>query len=73
VNDLLEQAGALLGPRHTTYVVARVTPTGAEVDAVGTDEHGDVELGSVSKGITGLLWRDAVARGEVATARHDPK
>lgn len=65
MNNLAERAGALLGPKHTTYVVALVTPTGAEVDAVGTDPHGDVELGSVSKGITGLLWRDAVHRGEV--------
>jgi CubicO group peptidase (beta-lactamase class C family) len=66
VSALAERAGALLGPKHTTYVVALVTPTDDEVDAVGTDPHGDVELGSVSKGVTGLLWRDAVARGEVA-------
>ena len=66
MSALAEQAGALLGAKHTTYVVALVTPAGAEVDAVGTDVRGDVELGSVSKGITGLLWRDAVRRGEVA-------
>lgn len=28
-------------------------------------EDGDVEIGSVSKGVTGLLYRDAVERGEV--------
>lgn len=66
MSALADRAGALLGTKHTTYVVALVTPAGAEVDAVGTDVHGDVELGSVSKGITGLLWRDALARGEVA-------
>jgi CubicO group peptidase (beta-lactamase class C family) len=66
VTTLASRAGALLGPRHTTYVVALVTPDGAEVDGVGADVHGDVELGSVSKGVTGLLWRDAIARGEVA-------
>ncbi|CUR55915.1 Beta-lactamase [metagenome] len=60
------RAGALLGTAHTTYVVAVVTPDGSEVDAVGAGVHDDVELGSISKGITGLLWRDAVARGEVA-------
>lgn len=63
---LAQRAGALLGPRHTSYVVALVTPAGAEVGAVGADERADVELGSVSKGITGFLWRDALARGEVA-------
>jgi len=65
VSTLAERAGALLGAGHTTYVVALVTPARAEVDAVGTDVHGDVELGSVSKGLTGFLWRDAVDRGEV--------
>lgn len=65
MSDLLVRAGELLGTKHTTYVVARVTPAGAEVDARGTDVHGDVELGSVSKGITGFVWRDAISRGEV--------
>jgi CubicO group peptidase (beta-lactamase class C family) len=65
-STLAHRAGALLGPRHPSYVVALVTPAGAEVGAAGADEHADVELGSVSKGITGFLWRDALARGEVA-------
>ncbi|GAA5123374.1 hypothetical protein GCM10023339_43130 [Alloalcanivorax gelatiniphagus] len=66
--SLAARAGALLGPRHTSYVVAVVTPAGADADAVGAGEagvHADVELGSVSKGVTGMLWRDAVTRGEV--------
>jgi CubicO group peptidase (beta-lactamase class C family) len=66
---LSTQAGELLGPQHATYVVALAAPAGEEVDAVGAGEagvHADVELGSVSKGVTGMLWRDAIARGEVA-------
>jgi len=63
---LADRAGELLGPRHTTYIVALVTPAGAEVGAVGAGEHADVELGSVSKGVTGFLWHDALERGEVA-------
>ncbi len=66
MSTLAHRAGALLGSRHTTYVVALVTPDGPEVDAVGAGVHDDVELGSVSKGVTGLLWRDAVARGELS-------
>lgn len=66
MTPLAARAGDLLGPRHTTFVAALVTPHGAETGAVGTDVHGDVELGSVTKGITGMLWRDAVSRGEVA-------
>lgn len=65
MSTLADRAGQVLGPQHTTYVVARVTPAGADIDAQGAGVHSDVELGSVSKGITGLLWRDAVARGEV--------
>ena len=66
--SLAARTGALLGPRHTTYVVALVAPGRVDVDAVaagGAGVHADVELGSVSKGFTGMLWRDAVARGEV--------
>lgn len=42
-----------------------------EAGEVTTTSHllpgdGDVEIGSVSKGVTGLLYRDAVERGEVA-------
>jgi len=66
VSDLLARAGELLGAKHTTYVVARVGPDAVETDARGTDVHGDVELGSISKGVTGLLWHDALARGEVS-------
>jgi CubicO group peptidase (beta-lactamase class C family) len=66
VSALAARAGALLGATITTYAVALVTPSGTESDAVGTDVHGDLELGSVSKGFTGLLWRDAIDRGEVA-------
>lgn len=42
-----------------------------ERDEVTTSSHrlpedGDVEIGSVSKGVTGLLLHDAIARGEVS-------
>lgn len=66
MSALTNRAGALLGPKHTTYAVALVTPVDIEVDAVGAGTHADLELGSVSKCVTGMLWRDAVARGEVA-------
>jgi CubicO group peptidase (beta-lactamase class C family) len=66
VSALARRAGELLGRKHTTYVVARVSPAGAETDAAGAGVHADVELGSVSKGVTGFLWHDAMARGEVA-------
>ncbi len=68
MDTLTARAGALLGPHHQNYVVALVTTDGSEVDAVGVGEaglHADIELGSVSKGITGLLWRDAIDRGEL--------
>lgn len=54
-----------LGARHRAAAAALVTPDGMQVAVrglVGTDE---LEIGSVSKGLTGMLYRDAVERGEV--------
>ncbi|MFE6717979.1 serine hydrolase domain-containing protein [Streptomyces albidoflavus] len=55
----------LLGPRHPVAGAAVVSPHGTVLAAQGTGPDGDFELGSVSKGVTGLLYADALARGEV--------
>ncbi|MFB8414267.1 serine hydrolase domain-containing protein [Streptomyces albidoflavus] len=56
----------LLGPRHPVAGAAVVSPHGTVLAARGTSLDGDFEIGSVSKGVTGLLYADALARGEVA-------
>ncbi|MFF9869903.1 serine hydrolase domain-containing protein [Streptomyces sp. NPDC013953] len=54
----------LLGPR-VPAAAAVVSPRGATVAGRGTDPDDDFEIGSISKGVTGLLYADALARGEI--------
>lgn len=63
---LAARAQDLLGNRHRVVAVARVTPEGVETATMdaGVDDA-DFEIGSISKGVTGLLYVDAVERGEV--------
>ncbi|MEU3606840.1 serine hydrolase domain-containing protein [Streptomyces sp. NPDC035033] len=44
---------------------AVVGPGGTAVASVGAGPEADYEIGSVSKGVTGLLYADALERGEV--------
>ncbi|SDU73294.1 serine hydrolase domain-containing protein [Jiangella alkaliphila] len=55
----------LLGRRHPAAAAAVVTPSAIRMAAHGADLDSDFELASVSKGLTGLLYADALARGEV--------
>jgi CubicO group peptidase (beta-lactamase class C family) len=67
-DQLAARLTALLGARHPVAAVATVTPAAAIVASHGADLDADYEIASISKGITGLLYADALARGEV---RHD--
>ena len=62
---LAEKSVARLGPRHRVAAVATVSPAGTSVASVGAPADADFEIGSISKGITGLLYVDARERGEV--------
>jgi CubicO group peptidase (beta-lactamase class C family) len=57
-----------LGDRHSVFAVATVTAERTRVASVGADLGADFEIGSISKGITGLLYADALARGEIKPA-----
>ncbi|KAB7746282.1 serine hydrolase [Nostocoides sp. F2B08] len=61
---LAERTSALL-TGGDAFVVARVADGRARVAARGVPLESDVEIGSVSKGLTGLLLHDAIDRGEV--------
>ncbi|WP_377644662.1 serine hydrolase domain-containing protein [Oryzobacter terrae] len=64
---LAAEASRLLGRHHPRFVVALAHPYhGARTASVGLPVDADVEIGSVSKGLTGLLFADARDRGEVA-------
>ncbi|WP_258725041.1 serine hydrolase domain-containing protein [Cellulomonas sp. NS3] len=64
--DLAARVRRLLGRRHPVVGVATVTPGGRATALLGAGPDADLELGSVSKGVTGLLYVDALERGEVA-------
>ncbi|MEU8380585.1 serine hydrolase domain-containing protein [Streptosporangium sp. NPDC048865] len=55
----------LAGDRHPVIAVATVSPKGTTVASAGAPLGADFEIGSISKGITGLLYTDALARGEI--------
>lgn len=61
--DAVEQT---LGSAHPVAGVAVVTPEGSMIAHSGADRSADFEIGSVSKPITGMLYRAAVERGLVA-------
>lgn len=64
--QLLERASRLLRRKGEPFCVAMVVDGVAATAVRGMDPEADVEIGSVSKGITGLLLHDAIGRGEVS-------
>ena len=60
-----DEVARRLGVHHPRWVAVHVTPDRAEVVTEGIEPEADVEIGSVSKPLTGQLYVDAVARGEV--------
>ncbi len=67
VDVLQGRAEELLG-RHRRWVLAWAGPSGDHAITHGLPDHADVEIGSVSKGLTGLLYTDALARGEIGSS-----
>ena len=63
--DFGARLAALLGPRHRVAAAVSVSGTGASVASTGCGVDDDFEIGSISKGLTGLLYVDALERGEV--------
>lgn len=55
-----------LGKRGRPAAVATVIHGNATLASVNAPLEADYEIGSVSKGVTGLLYADALARGEVS-------
>ncbi|MDN4479881.1 serine hydrolase domain-containing protein [Demequina muriae] len=51
--------------RHDRVLIAAVAGGDTAHRTYGAPEAADAEIGSVSKGLTGLLYQDAVDRGEV--------
>ena len=54
-----------LGWRHPVAAAAAVTPAGTTTASIGAELAADFEIGSISKGVTGLLYAQALSRREV--------
>lgn len=62
---LTARLSTLLGDRHRVAAAAVLTPGGRRVALTGAGPDADFEIGSISKGVTGLLYTDALTRGEI--------
>lgn len=54
-----------LGRRHPAAAVATINAADMRLASVGVPLDVDFEIGSISKGITGLLYSDALGRHEI--------
>ena len=57
-----------LGSRHPRFAGAAIAGGETTVVVNGVAPESDFEIGSISKGITGLLYADACGRGEISPA-----
>jgi CubicO group peptidase (beta-lactamase class C family) len=62
---LARRVRELLGDRHPVVAAGTVSPGGTRTAVLGADVDADFEIGSISKGVTGLLYADALTRGEL--------
>jgi CubicO group peptidase (beta-lactamase class C family) len=63
--ELAARVRALAGARHPVIAAATLTRDNQSVACLGATLAADFEIGSVSKGLTGLLYADALDRGEI--------
>jgi CubicO group peptidase (beta-lactamase class C family) len=56
----------VVGPDRPALAVAAVTPDRTRTAVLGAAPDARFEIGSITKGVTGLLFADMIARGEVA-------
>jgi CubicO group peptidase (beta-lactamase class C family) len=62
---LAAKLSRLLGRKHRLVAAATITQDDVHVVNVGAAPGADFEIGSISKGVTGLLYADALDRGEI--------
>lgn len=63
---LASRASKLLGVRHPIFAAAALTADTTTIATRGTSLETDFEIASISKAVTGLLYADAIGRGEVS-------
>lgn len=65
---LAAELRAALPRRHRVAAVAALDARGVRTAVLGVPPGSDFEIGSVSKGLTGLLYADALDRGELTAS-----
>jgi CubicO group peptidase (beta-lactamase class C family) len=63
--ELAALAREVVGPGRPALAVAAVTAHGTRTAVLGAAPDARFEIGSITKGLTGLLFADMIARGEV--------
>lgn len=63
--ELADLGRRIVGVDRPALAVACVTPTQIRVSSMGAEPTDRYEIGSISKGLTGLLFADMIQRGEV--------
>lgn len=63
--DLVRTVSRTFRPERPAAVAA-VTPEGTGIATAGASDEAGFEIGSISKAVTGMLYRDATERGAVA-------
>lgn len=66
--ELAREVTELAGPSHPTIAAAVIDGDDVRITAVGSQQTDRFEAGSISKTVTGMLFADAISRGEV---RHE--
>lgn len=66
--ELAARLRATLGRHHDVAAIAVVSSEDSRIASLGAGLAADYEIGSVSKAITGLLYSDAMVRGEINTS-----
>ena len=64
-SGLATRIDELLGSRHPVMAAAQISSRGVKMASRGAELDADFEIGSISKGITGMLYADALERGEI--------
>lgn len=63
--DLAARLRGALGRRHPFAAVATLSDAQVRVASLGVELGSDFEIGSISKGLTGLLYAEALTLGEI--------
>lgn len=66
--ELAAELVGMVGKVRSAVAAAVISPHGTSVTSIGASLDDDFEIGSISKVVTGMLYADAIERGEVTSS-----